>query len=157
MTHSYVIRDSFIKTMLPWSATCVTWINHVCDISVFICVIWLIHMCTKTHSYVWYYSFIHVPWWIHKDNFGVHSRTCGMTHPHVYHDECICVPGLIHICDITRWYMFHDSFKIMLLLVATCVTWLMEMCTLTHSYVYHDGFICVTLLVQMCSMTLPWK
>jgi len=33
------------------------------------------------------------------------------------------------------------------------VTWLIHMCDMTHSYVWHDSFICVTWLIHMCNMT----
>jgi len=82
-----------------------------------------------------------------------------------------CVPAcLIHMCDMTHSYVWHDSF--------TCVTWLIHMCDMTrtwalrgqgrcwgacrhasfirdmtHSYVWHDSFICVTWLIHMSGMT----
>ena len=48
---------------------------------------------------------------------------------------------LIHICDVTRSYVWRDSF--------ICVTWLMHMCDATHSYVWRDSFICVTWLTRL--------
>jgi len=33
-----------------------------------------------------------------------------------------------------------------------CATWLIHMCDTTHSYVWHDSFICVTWLIHMCDM-----
>ena len=32
-------------------------------------------------------------------------------------------------------------------------TWLILMCDMTHWYVWHDSLICVTLLIDMCEMT----
>jgi len=55
------------------------------------------------------------------------------------------VTWLIHMCDMTHSYVWHDSF--------ICVTWLIHMCDKTHSYVWHDSFICVTWLIHMCDMT----
>ena len=52
---------------------------------------------------------------------------------------------LIHMCDMTHSYVWHDSF--------TCVTWLIHMCDMTHSCVWHDSFTCVTWLIHMCDMT----
>ena len=58
----------------------------------------------------------------------------------------------------SSWYG-NDSF--------ICVTWLIHMCDMTHSYVWHDSsngcsslygndsFICVTWLIHMCDMTHP--
>ena len=42
------------------------------------------------------------------------------------------------------------------------VTWLIHMCDMTHSYVWHDSFICLTWLIHMSDMTYshvndPWK
>jgi len=34
-----------------------------------------------------------------------------------------------------------------------CMTWLIHMCDMTHSYVWHDSFICVTWLIHVCDMT----
>jgi len=41
----------------------------------------------------------------------------------------------MHTCDVTRSYVWHDSFM--------RVTWLIHMCDMTHSFVWHDSFICV--------------
>jgi len=84
---------------------------------------------------------------------------CDMTHAYVWHDSCICVTWLVHMCDMTHAYVWHDS--------CICVTWLMHMCDMTHAYVWHDSCICVTWLMHMCDMTrayvchdsyiyLPW-
>ena len=72
-------------------------------------------------------------------------HTCDMTHSYVWHDSFICVTWLIHTCDMTHSYVWHDSF--------ICVTWLIHMCGRTHSYVWHDWFICVAGLIHMCDMT----
>jgi len=34
-----------------------------------------------------------------------------------------------------------------------CVTWLIHMCDMTHSYVWHDSFICVTCPIRECDVT----
>ena len=57
----------------------------------------------------------------------------------------MCVTWLIHMCDMTHSYVWHDSF--------ICVTWLIHMCDMTHPYVWHDSFICVTYLIHMCATT----
>jgi len=31
-----------------------------------------------------------------------------------------------------------------------CSPWLIHMCDMTHPYVWHDSFICVTWLIHMC-------
>jgi len=53
------------------------------------------------------------------------------------------VPWLIHMCDMTHWYVWHDTL--------ICVTWLIDMCDMTHSYVWHDSFMCV-----MTDSYVPW-
>jgi len=76
------------------------------------------------------------------------------------------VTWLVHTCDMTRSYVWHDSF--------ISVTWLFHRCDMTHSvialaiwnaygadftcdmtrsYVWHDSFIRVTWLVHTCGMT----
>jgi len=37
------------------------------------------------------------------------------------------------MCDITHWFVWHDSF--------VCVTWLIYMCDMTHLYVWHDSHV----------------
>ena len=79
---------------------------------------------------------------------------CDMTHSYVWHNSFICVTWLIHVawpihmCDMTHSYVWHDSF--------ICVTWLIHMCDMTHSYVVHDSFISVPWLIHMCGKTLSW-
>jgi len=46
---------------------------------------------------------------------------------------------LIHMCDMTHSYMWHDSF--------ICVAWLIHICDMTHSFEWHDSFICMTFVV----------
>jgi len=61
---------------------------------------------------------------------------------HARHDSFMCVIRLMHMCDMTHWYVWHDSL--------ICVTWLIHM-TLWH--VWHDPLICVTWLIHICDMT----
>jgi len=84
-------------------------------------------------------------------------------------DSFICVTWLIHMCDMTHSYVWHDSSNGCSWLYEngsfTCVTWLIHMCDMTHpmdvvrcmgmthSYVWHDSFVCVTWLIHMCDMT----
>ena len=48
---------------------------------------------------------------------------------------------MVWLCDMTRLYVWHDSFL--------CVTWLISMCDMTRSYVWHDSFLCATWLIHM--------
>jgi len=52
----------------------------------------------------------------------------------------ICVTYLIHTCDVTRSYVWHDSF--------ICVTWHIQMCDVTHSYMCHILSMCVIWLTS---------
>jgi len=58
-------------------------------------------------------------------------HVCDMTRSHVWHDSFI-------LCDMTHSHVRHDSF--------TRVTWRV------HS-VWHDSFTCVIRLIHMCDMT----
>jgi len=69
---------------------------------------------------------------------------CDMTHSYVWHDPFICVTWLIHMCDMTHSHVWHDPF--------IWVTWLIHMCDMTHSYAWHDPFICVTWPIHMSDM-----
>ena len=67
---------------------------------------------------------------------------------------------LIHMCDITRSCVWHDSFigdgraaGALPQDSFICVTWLVHTCDTTHSYVSHGSFICVTWLIHTCDTT----
>jgi len=60
-----------------------------------------------------------------------------------------CVTWLIHICDMTHIYVWHDSFICVTWLIHMCVTRHIHMCEMTHIYVWHDSFICVTWLLDI--------
>jgi len=55
------------------------------------------------------------------------------------------VTWLIHMCDMTHSYVWHDSF--------ICVTWLIHMCDMTHSYVWHDSWRYVTIRRESTEIT----
>ena len=61
---------------------------------------------------------------------------CDMTHSYVWHDSFIRVTWRIQVCDTTRSYEWLDS--------STCLTWLIHMRDTTHSHVRHDSYICMT-------------
>jgi len=79
-------------------------------------------------------------------------HTCDMTHSYVWHDSFTRVPWLIHMCDMTHSHVWHDSF--------ICVTWVqVRMWTAnnfnkTPLYVCHDSFssLFMTRLIPMCNM-----
>jgi len=118
------------------------------------------------HTWVWYDSFIHdMTFFYKKGLYNVRPHTQSETHclckhlaatwlfkMNLYRKEALIVRELgmsaiwlIHMCDMTHSYVWHDAF--------ICVTWLIHMCDMTHSYVWHDAFICVTWLIHMCDMT----
>ena len=80
---------------------------------------------------------------------------CDMTHSYVWHDSFICVTWLIHMWDMTHRDVCHDSC----ICVADsfiCVTWRIHVRDLTHSNVRHDSFMCVIWLIYICAMQ-PWR
>ena len=64
---------------------------------------------------------------------------CDMTRLYVWHDSFICVTWLAHMCD-----MCHDSFM--------CVNWRIHMFAMNYSYVCHNSPTCVPWLIHMCDM-----
>jgi len=70
---------------------------------------------------------------------------CDMTHSYVWHDSSICVTWLIHMCDMTHPYMWHESF-----IRVTCsyvwrdscanVTWIIHVCDMTHAVTHPYGW-----------------
>jgi len=98
-------------------------------------------VCDMTHPYVWRDSFICVTHWHVRHG----TLTC-VTWLKVKRDEesqkrwrkskespfslRLCATWLIHACDVTQFYVCHDSL--------ICVT---------HSHVWHDSLICATWLI----------
>jgi len=84
-----------------------------------------------------------------------------MTHSCVWHGSFLCLTWLIHVCDMTHSYVWHDSFCVWHDSLI-CLTWLIHVCDMTHSYVWthscvwHDSFICVTWLIHLCDITHPF-
>jgi len=102
----------------------------VCHDSV-ISATWFIHMCDMTHPYMWHDLFPYAIWLIcmcatcrcecidmcacahvrihmwalahvclHMCDL-THTHKCDVTHSNVRHDSSICVPWVIHTCDVT--------------------------------------------------------
>jgi len=114
-----VWHDSLLFIWHMWhdSYTCVTWLNHICDMA---------------RSYVWHDSLI-------CDLREIrHIGMCNMSHGctvqlgtpawhdsllftwPMWHDSYTCVTWLIHIRDIAHSHIWHDS--------STYVTWLIHVC-----------------------------
>ena len=102
---------------------CATWLIHMCEIWLFICVkcVTLSYVRHMTDP-IWmrHDSFLHVIWLIHTCII-THSHVWNLTYRHVRHGWFICVK--------------YDAF------VST--TWDI------HAYVKHDSFICATCLIHM--------
>ena len=102
---------------------------------------------------VWWYKFIVrlTPLYRVFHRLSIHTSS------HAQHDSCLCVTRLMHVCDMTHVYAWHDSF--------TCATWLMP-CTCTFEkivgsttlfyvrnvYAGQDSFTCATWLMP-CTCT----
>jgi len=152
-----------------WSESFCSQTSHSTYAAIFgnvLCVTWFLHG--------WHVSFKRVTWCLHMSDDSFRSQTTHSTyaailrhvilisrqhrrfptHLFVYlltyyirtiTTEYMCVTWLLHICDITSSYMWHDSF--------IYVTWRIPLCNTTGSYVWHDSSICVTWRIHMCYAT----
>ena len=92
-----------------------TYINIFTYICLYICI--YVHIHIHPHTYIHMYSRDIVP------------RRAALRVKPIFicaHVVFIRVTWLIHICDMTHSYVWHDSF--------ICVTWLIHVCDVTHSY-----------------------
>ena len=65
----------------------------------------------------------------------------------------LCVSGLIHMWyDVFTWHVTFEKVYL-IDAYDSCVTWIIHVCDLTHSFVWHDLFICVTWLIHVYDMT----
>ena len=153
MTHSHVWHDSFTRVtwlfntcdmtldQTPFTFMCAAWLFHTHDVTLshvwrdsFTRVTWLFHTCDITLSYV-AYPFCSTP-----STYLFH--TCAITHLqvwHVCHDSFtrvtwlhnqaplyfVCMPWLIHKCDIT---LLHVALSIDLSFVCACGQYLLQWC-----------------------------
>ena len=154
MTPSDVCHDSFSTPsyvhrrdcccLYPWRFIC------VCHDS-FTCVPWLIHMCAMTHLYVCHDSFMCVQCVTHRRNSTCIRSTTTHIASYMWHDPYVCVPWLVHMCDMTHSYVCHDSFTGM----TDSLTGMKAsfMCPVTRSY--RDSCIhCVPWLIHtVCPVT----
>jgi len=152
----YVRRGWFICTRALRVYSVTLHLHHGCFGDLFICAVWLFHMCNVTHLYqgfegviAWHGPFVMDVLEIIMMCFAdaVCVRAPYDIQPRVWH---VCVTWLVHMCDMTHSYVWHDSFM--------CVTWLIHVCNMTHSCAPYDiqprvWHVCVTWLVHMCVMT----
>ena len=106
------------------------------------------------HTYLWpaLHSHMSSQMWRAPHYHTPHSCVC-VTHSRVTPIawswlNLTCVTWLIHMCDMTHSYVWHDSFIF--------VTWLIHICDMTHLYVWPDSFIRVTWLIHTCDMTYSY-
>ena len=87
----------------------------------------------------------------HNDISNCLHLKCDMTQSYLtwlirkWNNWFICAIWLIHMCDMTRSYVRHDSI--------ICATWLIHKCDMTHFYVRYDSFICTTWLIHCLTHT----
>jgi len=76
---------------------------------------------------------------------------CDVTRSYVWRDSCMCETSLVHMCDMTHPYvcdLSHAHPHPVVLFM--WVTWRIEICDVTHVYVRHASGICVTWRIPMC-------
>jgi len=117
------------------------------SIHLYICVMPLV-FCHVTRGYVSRHPLICV-----TSLVDVCQVTSFLSGPKLMHDSFICVPWLIHLCDMP-WLIHICDNTICTILEMTRSTCDMtaSTCDLTQSLV-HDSFICVTWLLHMCDVT----
>ena len=149
MFHACVEHDSF---------TCVTWLIYLCDMthsSVWhdssICGKVLLYMCDITHSHVWHNSFLvcHDSPWSHVTFLPPPKRAPPPTIKNVWRNSCMCVTWLLHVCDMTHLYVWHDSI--------IRVTWFTSVLCfpkratrIQFKKVWRDSFTHVAWLIHVC-------
>ena len=88
------------------------------------------------NSNVWNDACIYVAW---------------LMYTYVWHGTFICVTCLVHMCDMTRSYVWYDPSMCDMTHLYSYV----HMCDMTRSYAWHNSFICVSWHVHVCDMTHP--
>jgi len=80
-------------------------------------------------------------------------QTCDMTHPHVWHDLFRCAVGWEMECCHVQDMAWHHLVFVRRGNIFVLFCWLIHTCDVTYSYVWHDTFIRVTWLIHTCDMT----
>jgi len=167
---SFIFLSS--TSTLPESCT-VTGDRYTWHVS-FICVTWLIRICDMSHSHVWRDSIVRALWLrLHVCDLIYISAIiiyfCPASTPHC-RQRLICVPWLLHKCDVFQSCVWHDTFTCDVTYLCVCrdsficATWHIHTCDMSHSYVghllqpflqphSHRRFKCMTWLIHMCDVT----
>ena len=130
---------------------------HVCRIwyDIFIRVTWCMHMCDMTYSYIGHvlihilmhipiyilvYLLIHILIYILIHICDITWRIplipwtfiCDMLHSHFRHDSFTCTTWLIHMCDMTQWFLAGPcSTPRFPLTYISNMTWRIHTCDMT--------------------------
>jgi len=105
---------------------------------------------TRIIAHVIIYDIIWVSLVKHRSSMCDMTHSCSICIAHVM----IWVAWLIHMCDMTHPYVWHDSSRCVTWLIHICLTWLIHMCERTHLCVSHGSFIFVTWLIHTCGLQL---
>jgi len=145
---TYVWHDPLMthSTYVWHRPTTYVWYDlHIFDMT-HIFVIWRTHMHYMAHS--------HAPHVIHMHHTSFACTTplpaymCDVTHWYMWHDSSLCATWLILMCDMTHSHMQCNT---LCLCDRYCAgTWLIHMCDMTRAYVWHDSFWCVTRRIDIC-------
>ena len=91
----------------------------------------IFHVCNRSPRYFNYL-------WGKPDRFRdpnilslISPGSGDMPPSYMLHDSIICVTWLIHVCHMTYFYIWHDSF-IRVANLFLYVTWFVHMCDVTH-------------------------
>jgi len=137
LIHYHVWHDSFTTMCdMTHSLPCVTWLIHYH--------VWHDSFNVPLHkSSALQLSQLYLTWLIHM---------CDMTHSHVWLDPFLCVRRFSHsnVWQDSFTVFLHKSSR--RTWSPTLTTWLIHMCDMSHLYVWHDSFICVTCRIHMCDM-----
>jgi len=125
-----VSRDSFHQalTCMCRAARHMDWHDS------FIRVTWTIHICDMTLSQEWVVTFP----WVMRVCVVQHATWSDMTLSYVRQDSFICVTWLFRMCK--SWLLLWIVHVRVSYSTPRRVTWLLHTCDMTHAYVWHDSF-----------------
>jgi len=149
-----------LNSLLSSSIT-IELIDHYWGIVYERCVTQFMHKCDMTHSYVRHDSLTCVTWLIHM-SASYHINICEnicfcflslnrlMTRQSVSVHRIWVLCDMIHMCDMTHWYFWHDLFTRDSYVWVTCRIYVSH---LTHICEWHDSHMWVVWLIHVRDMT----